>query len=215
MTLSQPFIDMPNKQLLYPLCLISIFFLKLPFDSCQLKLIKVLAWRCISNLIKIWRLFWRKPIGQEENDLVMGVFQKIMRLNTSFFNVKNRSYLLIRFETVIIKSCLEVCIVLSERQIIGFASYCETRELIFREDRTRFEVRLRKSYIRKFYLAMVLECLNQIANINALSSDSTLKVCLSLPIDLPPQSITIRTASNHSINPSDSLCNLILFGSLQ
>lgn len=174
----------------------------------------MLARRCISNLIKIWRLFGRKPICKEENDLVMCVFKKIMRLNTSFFNVKNRPYLLIRFKAIIIKSCLKICVMLSERKVIGFASYCETRELIFREDRTRFEVRFRKSYIRKFYLAMVLECLNQIANINALSSDSTLKVCLSLPIDLPPQSITIRAASNHSINPSDSLCNLILFGSL-
>jgi hypothetical protein len=96
---------MSNQKLLNPLCLISIFLLELPFDRCQLKLVKMLAWGSISNLIKVWRLLGRKPIGKEENDFVLCIFEKIMWLKSSFFNVENRPYLLVGFKTVVIKSC--------------------------------------------------------------------------------------------------------------
>jgi hypothetical protein len=96
---------MSNQQLLNPLCLVSIFLLELPFDGCQLKLIKMLAWGSVSNLIKVWRLLGRKPIGKEENDLVLCIFEKIMWLKPSFFNVENRPYLLVGFKTVVIKPC--------------------------------------------------------------------------------------------------------------
>lgn len=61
----------------------------------------------------------------------MSVFEKIVRLESSLLNIEDRSYLLVGLKTIVLKSCLKVCIMVSKGEIVCLTFYCKASKLAF------------------------------------------------------------------------------------